>query len=149
MSRSPISPDDFAGRLERALTEQGMSGRRLAARLDVDKATVSRWRRREFHPRHATILSIAEALDIPISSLMVEGAEALVDCGPPVEPGRAGSLDREAAVLLGRLARCGRALGALEALEEVAPDLIGVLRDVEAYAQRVGTPSPHRATVDD
>jgi transcriptional regulator with XRE-family HTH domain len=149
MSRSPTSPDDFASRLEHVLTERGMSGRRLAARLDVDKATVSRWRRREFHPRHATILSIAEALDIPVSSLMVEGAEALVDGGAPVEPGRTGSLDRDAAALLERLAECGRVLGALEVLEELAPDLIGVLRDVQAYAQRAGTSPLPRATVDD
>lgn len=63
-------PTDFAVRLAALLDERQMTQLELAARVGVTRAAMSRYVSGEREPRFATLVVIAEALDVHVEELV-------------------------------------------------------------------------------
>ena len=58
-------------RLKVVLVEQGRTNKWLAAQLDKNTATVSRWCTNEMQPSLETLVAIAEVLDVDVRELLI------------------------------------------------------------------------------
>ena len=58
-------------RLKVVLAEQGRTNKWLAAQLDKNTATVSRWCTNEMQPSLETLVAIAEVLGVDVRELLV------------------------------------------------------------------------------
>ena len=58
-------------RLKVVLVEQGRTNKWLAAQLDKNTATVSRWCTNEMQPSLETLVAIAKVLDVDVRELLV------------------------------------------------------------------------------
>ena len=59
-------------RLKVVLVEQGRTNKWLAAQLDKNTATVSRWCTNESQPSIETLYEIAEFLNVSVNELLIE-----------------------------------------------------------------------------
>ena len=67
--RNQIVYDTFASNLTRIMTEQGISGKELATRLNTRPANVSRWRNAKVCPSGITQTEIARELKTSVEEL--------------------------------------------------------------------------------
>ncbi len=107
--------DAFGSRLDTAIENSEISGRRLAEELGVDKSTVSSWRTGKNKPRHGHLVRVAKILSISIDELVEDRGSA------------------EAEKLVERLA-------SLESsTQAVTDDLLQLMADARAYRE-IGRP---------
>lgn len=62
-------------RIKAVLAEKGKTNLWLAAELDVNNNTVSKWCRNDMQPRVESLFQIAKALDIDVRELLVSTKE--------------------------------------------------------------------------
>ena len=58
-------------RIKAVLAEQGKTNNWLADQLEMNRTTVSKWRRNEMQPRGETLFQIANKLDVDVRSLLI------------------------------------------------------------------------------
>jgi len=65
-----LETNDFPGRLAHYLREMGISQIEMAARIGVTRAAMSRYLSGDREPRFATLLRIAEELEVDVDELL-------------------------------------------------------------------------------
>lgn len=58
-------------RIKAVLAEKGKTNNWLAAQLDMNRTTISKWCRNDMQPRVETLFQIANVLDVDVRELLV------------------------------------------------------------------------------
>lgn len=62
---------EIFNRIKAVLAEKGKTNNWLAAQLNMNPTTISKWCRNEMQPRVDTLFQIAQALDVDVRELLI------------------------------------------------------------------------------
>lgn len=86
---------DAIDKINRLLTQKGMSGAELEKKIGVSNSVYSQWNTKATKPSNKSLLKVAAALDVDISEIMADKDEK-----KPTQQGELTEVQREAMELI-------------------------------------------------